>query len=448
MKTYTFIGGIHPDDMKALSKDQPIEDFPTPDRLVVPLSQHIGAPAKPIVSKGDKVLKGQKIADANGFVSAPIHAPTSGMVISIEPYFHPFGQKVDAITIKPDGEDKAIEGYGEKRDWQKFDSNELKNIISDAGIVGLGGATFPTHVKLSPPQDKKIDTLIINGVECEPYLTSDYRLMLERTGELLYGCEIIKKILNINNCIIGIEANKPDCKEIIDKKIKDLSIEGTKTVLLELKYPQGAEIQLIDAITGREVPSGGLPMDIGVVVQNVGTTISVYDAVALNKPLINRVVTLTGSPVKKRGNYIIPFGTLLKDILNFVDADINNTGKIIFGGPMMGISQAILETPIIKGISGILLQDINETIKNSEYSSCIRCGKCVEVCPMRLLPAKLGLFAEKMKYEMALDFGIFDCKECGCCTYICPANRPLTHWIKIAKFKINEAKRKQKNHGG
>jgi electron transport complex protein RnfC len=448
MAKFTFPGGVHPDDMKRLTKGSAIEPFPMPETLALPLAQHIGAPAEALVKKGDKVLKGQLVASPKGFVSAGVHSPTSGEVLSIEERVHPLGRKTMAIIIKPDGEDKPTDDFGKEKDWKSMSNDEIKKIIGESGIVGLGGATFPSSVKLSPPPDKKIDTLIINAAECEPYLTADYRLMLEKPEELLEGCTILMKILNVERCIIGIEANKPDCYDILNKNISNGNFTGIKAEKLEVKYPQGAEIQLIYALLKREVPSGGLPMDIGVVVHNVGTVVAIRNAVKMSKPLIDRVVTVTGTPVGKKGNFLIPIGTLLKDVLDYCNVDLENTGKIIFGGPMMGLAQSSLEVPIIKGTSGILLQSISETRKSSVYEPCIRCGKCVDACPMWLMPSVLGNLSEKMKYLDCQQYGLFDCKECGSCTYVCPASRPLTQWFKVAKYWVVQERNKNKAKEG
>jgi len=448
MAKFTFPGGVHPDDMKRFTKGSSIEAFPLPEILVLPLSQHIGAPAEALVKKGDKVLKGQLIASPKGFVSAGIHSPTSGEVIEVSDKVHPLGKKTTAIVIKTDGENKAVEGFGVERDWSKLSPEEIKKIISESGIVGLGGATFPSSVKLSPPPEKKIDTLIINAAECEPYLTADYRLMMEKPIEILTGCKILMKVLNIENCIIGIEANKPDCFDIISKSIKENDFTGIRAEMLEVKYPQGAEIQLIYALLKREVPSGGLPMDIGVVVQNVGTVAAINAAVCNSIPLIERVVTVTGSPVSKKGNYLIPIGTKLEEVLKYCEVDLEDTGKIIFGGPMMGLAQSSLDVPVIKGTSGILLQNIAETRKSSEYEPCIRCGKCIDACPMWLMPSVMGSLSENMKYLECQDHGLFDCKECGSCTYVCPASRPLTQWFKIAKYWVVQERNKNKSKEG
>ncbi|MDD5090644.1 MAG: electron transport complex subunit RsxC [Candidatus Wallbacteria bacterium] len=445
MSLRSFPGGIHPDDMKHLSRNRKIEPVPMPEKLIIPMSQHIGAPAKCIVKKGDRVRRGQKIGEAEGFVSVPVHASASGEVTAVGEAMHPFGKMLMSVTIKPDESGDTVEGWGVERPWEELSRDELKTLVREAGIVGLGGATFPTHVKLSPPPDKHINTLVINAAECEPYLTSDYRLMMEKTHELLSGIRILKKILDVEECRIGIESNKKDCFEILEKEIQAQGLAGITPILLEVKYPQGAEIQLIYALTGREVPSGKLPMDAGVVVQNAGTAIAVSEAVERNIPLTERVVTVTGSTVGTPGNYLVPFGTPLKHLLDVARADLEKTGKIIFGGPMMGMAQAFLDVPVIKGTSGVLLQALDETIKDSTYSSCLRCGKCVEICPMWLMPTRFGSLSRTGRFQECEEAGLFDCKECGSCTFVCPSHIPLTHFIKLAKFRVLEEKRRQKS---
>jgi len=405
--------------------------------LYVPLSQHAGASAKPVVNKGDEVKVGTLIGELAGFISANIHSPVSGKVVKVLPYPHFSGKKSSAVQIQVEGEEK-IEGYGEEREDNKLSNKELVDIVKDAGIVGMGGAMFPTYVKLSPPPEKNIDNVIINGAECEPYLTSDYRLMCERADDILRGVEIIQQILEPEKTYIGIESNKMD----VIKKFQKLLNGNTKMEVIGLitKYPQGSEKHLIKAITGREVPSGGLPFDVGCYVQNVGTAIAIYEAVRFRKPLTHRVVTVTGA-VRTPKNIYAPIGTPIKKLIEFCDGYLGEPGKIIMGGPMMGISLYTDEIPITKGTSGLLIQRTNEVITDSA-SPCIRCAHCVDACPMGLTPNLIADYIESDNIDMAERIGVMDCIECGTCAYVCTTKRHLVQHFKFAKREIMKKRRK------
>ncbi len=431
MRLKSFKGGIHPKTFKELTQNSAIREVPPPNLVIIPLSQHTGAPSEPIVEPGEDVKAGQKIAEAKGFVSVPQHASISGKIREIIDYPHPtLGRRVPSFVIESDGKDEWIDF--EKREPSNLSREEIIETIKDAGVVGLGGAAFPTHVKLSPPSDKPIDTLIINGAECEPYITCDHRMMLEKTEEILEGLKIVKKLLTPKRCIIGIEANKPDAIERFLKARKDSEVE---VFALKVKYPQGDEKQMIEALLGREVPSGGLPMDVGVVVQNVGTIYSIWEAVTYRKPLVERVITVTGKGIKKPSNLKVRIGTLIKDLINECGGYSDSVGRLIMGGPLMGISQYTDEVPVVKGTSAILVHTAEETsIEPSR--SCIRCARCVDVCPVRLLPAELAKLAERERFEECKELGVLDCRECGCCSYVCPAKINLVHLIKYAKSEI------------
>ncbi len=437
----SFFGGIHPIYNK-LTKEKEIEISPIPKKVILPLQQHIGAPCEPLVKAGDKVKVGQKIAESKGFVSAPIHASISGEVLGIAKAPHPVLGEFNAIIIESDGKTEWDESIKEREKAGELTKDELKRIIKEAGIVGLGGAAFPTHVKLSPPAEKPIDTIILNGAECEPYLTCDHALMLKETEKIIKGFQIIIKILEPKNCYIGIEGNKANAITLFEKKLKDTGLDDKiKVVKVETIYPQGAEKNLNYSITKRKVPSsGGLPMDVGCVVQNVQTAKAIYDAVYEGKPLIERVVTITGA-VQQPKNLLVKIGTPIKDLIEFCKGYDGSTGKIISGGPMMGIAQYTDEIPIIKGSSGILVQRKVDIFKGEE-KDCIRCSRCVDVCPMILMPTLIAQYAKKDDMEKANEFFALDCYECGCCSYVCPSKIPLLHWIKYAKSELMKKKKK------
>ncbi|MFH1654887.1 MAG: electron transport complex subunit RsxC [Pseudomonadota bacterium] len=421
-------GGVHPPENKELSRAKHLESIDAPEFVCIPMLQHIGAPSKPIVNVGDKVVKGQMIAEAGGFVSIPQHASVSGVVESIDIKQNILGKKVTHITIKSDISDVAT--LEEKRDPINATPDDLRNWVLNAGIVGMGGAAFPTHVKLTPPKGKKIDTLIINGVECEPYLTSDHELMMEKGKEILVGIRLTMRMLSVNKVVIGIESNKHDSYE----KFVSLTVEDDKVdiELLDVKYPQGGEKQLIKALTGREVPSGGLPFDVGVIVHNVSTMYAIWDACVRGRALIERVVTVTGDAVERPANLIVPIGTSIRYLLNRqgLNTDVK---KVIAGGPMMGVAIADLDLPITKGSGGILaLKELPDT----RTRPCIRCGKCITVCPMGLIPCELESAIEFSNSERYKNLNVLDCMECGSCAYICPARRQIVQRIKEAKEMI------------
>lgn len=432
-KAVTFERGIHPDYNKELAAGKAIVAAKLPDRIVVPLSQHIGAPAKAAVGIGDEVKRGQVLGETSGFVSSPVHASISGKVIAIADFPTAAGRMVQSIVVESDGRDEAI-SFKENDDYLNLPADEIKTLIKDAGIVGMGGAAFPTNVKLSPPKEKSIDAVIINGAECEPYLTADHRLMVERPGDVVEGLKIIMKSLGVSEGHIGIEENKPDALEAISSAAAGES--NIKVWPLEIKYPQGAEKMLIKAVKGREVPSKGLPMDVGVVVQNVGTAIAVFEAVRYGKPLIERVVTITGKGIQEPRNMLVRIGTLMSEVVEQCGGLKEGALKVIAGGPMMGFAQWTLDVPVVKGTSGILVLSEEEYVASDEYSACIRCGSCIDVCPMGLNPSILSIYAEKGFYEDAKDNNLFDCFECGSCAYVCPAKRPMVQFMRLAKSQV------------
>ncbi len=441
MGSTVFKGGVHPDYHKDLTAELAVSLMKAPSTVVIPLQQHIGAPCEPIegIEEGARVKMGQKIADSSGFVSAPIHASVSGTVKKIGQYNHPLGRPVTAITIESDGLDEWDESVKAAGDVESLSAEDLRKIIREAGIVGLGGATFPAHVKLSPPPEKKIDYVIINGAECEPYLTADHRVMLEKPGDIVYGLKVMIKALGAEKGVIGIEDNKPDAIKALEEAVADE--ENITVAKLHTKYPQGAEKMLIQVTTGRKVPSGGLPLEVGVVNHNVGTAVAITQAIREGKPLIERVVTVTGAGVNQPANLLVRVGTLVSEVLEACGGLREETRKLIAGGPMMGLAQPSADIPVIKGTSGILaLTDLDVSI--TESSPCIRCAKCVDSCPVQLLPTSIAQAAEHGLFKQAEKLHAMDCFECGCCSYVCPSKIPLTQWIRIAKAEIAKAKNK------
>lgn len=436
----SFSGGVHPHDNKSLTNKKAIETLPIPPSVVIPVQQHIGAPSKPIVEKGDIVRVGDPVTESAGFVSVPVHASISGTVKAVEQRPSPMGPKVLSIIINGDGEDNWNPDIAFEKEYLELDNKKILSRIQSAGIAGMGGATFPTHVKLSPPPEKKIDTLILNGVECEPYLTSDHRLMLEQPKKVVLGMQLFVKILNAKTAAIGIESNKPDAIKVLRNTISELGLPY-KVYSLHVKYPQGAEKQLIKAITNRNVPAGGLPMDVGCVVQNVGTAASVYDAVAFKRPIVDRVVTVTGGGVKGPKNVLARIGVSYSYVFEHCGGLKDNVGKIIMGGPMMGLAQSSLETPIIKGTSGLLVLDEKES-KKSKEGVCISCARCIDVCPMGLMPKMLANYVKHDRFEDVDNYNVMDCIECGSCSFVCPAHINLVHYIRYGKTVVLKNRRK------
>lgn len=447
MSVKTFQRGVNVPHYKEFSEGEPISKIALPPEVIIPLQQHIGAPGQALVSVGDKVKAGQKIGESSAFVSAPIHASVDGTVTAVEPRPGFTGASVESVVIAVDMDQK--EPQWPERDHNALSKDEIKAAIKDAGIVGMGGAAFPTHVKLSPPSP--IDTIVINACECEPFLTCDHRMMVEKTAALVEGAKLIAKVVDAPNVIFGVEINKPDAIEALRGKISGQ--KGISIVNLEVKYPQGSEKQLIKAALDREVPPGKLPLEVGVVVQNVATAIAVYEACRLNKPVIERVLTLSGDAAAKPGNIMVKIGTPINHVIKerggAVGAPIGKdgtlslpphlVGKIIMGGPMTGWAQTNLNVPVVKGTSGILLFS-PAMVTETEYSDCVRCGKCVEHCPMFLYPNYIGQYAELGNYAMAAEWGAIDCFECGICTYVCPANRPIVQFVRQTKKEIAAAK--------
>lgn len=436
------IGGIHPPSNK-LSANCAIVDLPLPSQVLIPLSQHIGLAATPLVAKGDSVKTGQLIGKASNFMSANIHSSVTGVVERIEDVVDVSGYKRSSVVIKVE-EDRWMDDIDTSDLLIKstnLSGSQIIDCIEKAGIVGLGGAAFPTHIKLSIPVGKRCEVLIINGAECEPYLTSDYRLMLEKPQEIIVGIRLLMSALGVNKAMIGIENNKIAAIDSLSGILEDDSIA---VVPLKTKYPQGGEKQLIDSCLGRRVPSGKLPIEVGVVVHNVGTALAVYDAVMKGKPLIDRVVTVIGNSLTKPGNFRVRIGTPIAALIDAAGGLPDDAVKIISGGPMMGKSIASTQVPVVKGTSGILLMSSSQT-ERKPVQNCIRCAKCVSVCPMGLSPYLLMPLAQKNMWERAEDELITDCVECGSCSYTCPSQRPLLDYIRLGKTKVNAIVRQRKS---
>jgi electron transport complex protein RnfC len=442
MKTFP-IGGVHPPQNK-LTSDSEIRSLPLPAAVAIPVSQHIGAPASVIVNKDDKVKTGQVIAQSKGFVSSNIHSSVSGKVAKIDSIIDSSGYKQTAVFINVEGDEwiETIDRSSEILTDIKLSSEEIIKKCLESGIVGLGGATFPSHVKLTVPAGKRCDVLLINGIECEPYLTSDHRLMLERGEEILIGVTLLMKALKVSKAMIGIENNKPDAIDHMTKLAT--AFQGITVHALKVKYPQGAEKQLIKALINREVPSGRLPLDVNTVVHNVGTAFAVYEAVQQNKPLFERVVTITGKSLSNPGNYFVRIGTPVKDLIAAAGGMPEDTGKIVSGGPMMGKALNNTDVPVVKGTSGIILFPADESVR-SEPMPCIRCAKCTQACALNLEPYLLMTLSEKGMFERAEKERITDCMECGSCSYICPAGRPLLDYIRLGKSTVIKMARERVN---
>lgn len=434
-------GGVHPAENK-ISAGNKIEILAIPKTVTIPLSQHIGAPAAIKVAKGDKVKAGTILAASGGFVSSNIHSSVSGTVSKIDSILDSSGFKKPAVVIEVEGDEweSTIDRTPALSKQVNYNSEEIIKKIAESGIVGLGGATFPSHVKLSVPKGKKAEILIINGVECEPYLTADHRLMLEKGEEIIVGTKILMKALAVEKAIIGIENNKPDAIEHMTKLCENNL--GIQVYSLKVHYPQGGEKQLIKACINREVPSGGLPIDVGTVVHNVGTAFAVYEAVQKNKPLFERVVSVTGKNLKKPSNFLVRVGTPVSEVIEAAGGLPGDTGKVVNGGPMMGKAIHSIDVPVTKGTSGILLFSEKES-KRDEVLNCIRCSKCASACPMGLEPYLLMPMAERKMWENLESEKVLDCMECGSCSFTCPSKRPLLDFIRYGKANILRIKREK-----
>jgi len=438
MSVLTFKQGIHPEYHKELTKDEPLRKAKRPKEIVIPLQQHIGAPLKPIVEKGDHVKKGQKIGDTDSFVAAPVHSSVSGTVKAIEKVRTPAGQKTLSVIIEADKEDVFDDSLKSDKEIEQLSSKEIIDIIREAGIVGLGGAMFPTHVKLSVPDDKNVEYFILNGIECEPFLNVDNRMMIERSKDIVNGMKLMMKASNVKKGIIGIEDNKPRAIANMKKAVENDS--NIEIKVFETKYPQGGEKMLIKATLGREVPEGGLPLDVGVIVNNVTTAIAVLEAVTEGKPLIERTITITGEGVKKPCNLYYSIGTKVKDLINEAGGFEGDPAKIILGGPMTGSAQPTIDVPTVKGTSGIIVLH-KKSVAKFDPKPCIKCARCVDSCPMYLLPLKLSDLSQYEKYDKLDEYDVQSCIECGSCSYICPADRPLLDYIRIGKMEDMKLKK-------
>ena len=431
-------GGIHPGEGKDRTRDCPLVKSEPPDEVAVLMIQHIGAPARAVVEKRDAVSKGQIIGKAQGHVSANIHAPVSGEVRKIENRtHHPTGKPVQAVIIKNDREETWAQGFNEPQDFDAMDAEQMVDRVRECGVVGMGGATFPAHVKLTPPPGTPVEDVIINGAECEPALTCDERVMVEQTDEIVDALRIMMRIVGADRGHVGIEANKPESLDAFSRATAgepDIEVHS-----LEVKYPQGAEQQLITAITGREIPTeGGLPSDVGCLVHNVCTAVAIRDAIRLRKPLIERPLTVTGEGIEDAGNFLERIGTSAQHILER-QGMLEDANMLIVGGPMMGVAQPHLDVPITKGTSGLILRHVS---KPPPQRACIRCGRCVEHCPLGLVPSALSIYCEQEEWDFAREANMMECRECGCCAYVCPAKRRIVHLVQYGKSELAKKKKK------
>jgi len=443
MSHKTFAHGVHPPEHKESTEGKRSRRLPFPEELVIPLSQHTGAPAKPIVREGQEVVRGEPIAEAGGFVSVPMHAPATGIVGRIDLARDARGTMTPAVFVEPYPGASQEVLYGTDVDIEALSKEELIRAVQDTGVVGLGGAAFPTHVKLAVPEGKSVDTVIVNGCECEPYLTTDHRVMLEQPDDIFKGLQIVMRAMEAERGVVGVETNKMDAVEVLRSRIPDGQPVTVEAVLT--KYPQGAEKMLIKALLDREVPSGGLPVDCGAGVFNVATLAQIGELLPKKRGLIERVITVTGPGVTKPGNYLVPLGTPLRYALDYCGYKGDEATEVILGGPMMGVAIGSVDIPITKGITGILVMT-REGVRalggdrdGGRSLPCIKCATCVDTCPMHLNPSQLGLLARKSEYDvMASEYHLLDCFECGCCSYVCPSGIPLVQYFRIAKAIVRE----------
>jgi electron transport complex protein RnfC len=437
MELRTFRGGIHPPYRKETTAGKATVEISLPDEVVIPLQQHVGAPNNPVVAVGDKVEAGQKVGESDAFISAPVHTSVSGTVKAIEDRKNFTGASVKSVVISVDPNQPTK--WTEKKNVDDATPEQIRDAAKEAGLVGLGGAAFPTFVKLSPPKDKPIDTVLINGCECEPYLTCDHRLMLERPDDLIAGLKLMMKAVGANKGVIGVEENKMDAADLLISKV--CSEPSLDVVVLEVKYPEGAEKMLIDAVTGRRVPPGKLPSEVGVLVQNVQTAVALYDAVATGKPIVERVITVTGPGTKQPGNVLVKLGTPISHVIEQCGGLSGDVAKVVIGGPMTGWAQKDLSATVVKGTSGILALT-SEVVDTNAEQKCVGCGKCIEACPMFLTPNYIVKYARRGQWDLADKFGARDCFECGCCSYVCPASIPHVGYVRKAKAEITAAEKK------
>ncbi len=438
MFSKTFRGGVHPAQHKEVTVDKRIKAVPAPPEIILPLTQHIGAPNEPLLGPGDTVKLGQRIAGSESFISAPVHSSVSGKIKTIQNFFNPVYGKAPAAFIENDGRNEAVP-FQARENPLALPKEKLISIVREAGIVGLGGAAFPTHVKLKLPEGKNADSLIANGAECEPYLTCDHRLMVERTDKIIKGIYLAAGILGVKNIFLAVEQNKLSAVFAIEKAVREITRKSSHSIplrikVLKTKYPQGGEKQLVKAILGREVPPGKLPLDVGAVVQNVGTCLALYEAVYDGKPLIERCITLSGSCLREPGNFIVRLGTPLRDAVKFCGGFTEPPAKVIVGGPMMGIAQYTLDIPIVKGTTGVVFLSKKET-EIPEELSCVRCARCVDICPVNLLPTEIMRMVKYSRWHRTEELHPSDCIECGACAYACLSKIPLVQYIKLAKQK-------------
>jgi len=437
LTTRTFPGGVHPPESKYTSTSASLE-APRPEKAVLMLSQHTGAPARSLVAAGDRVATGQKVGEKTGFISASVHSSLTGVVKAVEMRTGPAGNRTEAVVVEASGPDEFR--FLEPLDWTTATPEALRERVGEAGIVGLGGAAFPTEVKLAPP--RPVDTLLVNGCECEPYLTADHRLMLEKPVPVLTGALISARILKVDSVVVGVEDNKPDALEQLSRAARELAGNGIKIRVeaVRSKYPQGAEKNLIQVLLKRLVPPGKLPMEVGAVVSNVGTALAVCEAVMLGKPLYERMVTVSGC-VRRPANLLVRIGTPVSLLVEACGGITEPEAAAVMGGPMMGLPLPSLDFPVLKGTSGLTILGVDH-LRKARFEPCIRCGRCVDICPMFLQPYLYALLADRGRYEDCEAAAVMDCIECGACTYTCPANRPLTQWIKLAKTKIIQSRKK------
>lgn len=431
----TFRHGVHPPDSKHLTEHVAVRRMPFPERVALPLRQHAGKPARCLVRKGDRVERGDKIAEADGFISAPVHASAAGTVADIDWWPHPDGSMAETVVIDVEKHSPQIPRPRIVPRWEGLTPDEVRAAVQQAGVVGLGGAAFPTHVKLSPPEEFPIEWLLVNGAECEPYLTTDHRTMVEYPERVHFGIRIMMQCLGVERVVIGVEMNKPDAIEALERTIPtdlDVSVQP-----LVVKYPQGAEKMLINVVTGREVPSGKLPMHVGTVVQNVGSIATIAEVFETGLPLIERIVTVTGPGVKKPSNLIVPVGSSLGDVLEYCGGLTDAAAEIVFGGPMMGSSQPDMRTPLIKGTTGVVVLTEAE-VKPKRTHPCIKCGHCLDACPVFLNPSLLGILAQAGRYEEMVEASLNDCMLCGSCSYVCPSNIPLSQMFALSKNMLRK----------